>query len=107
VLYGLCQLHIAAVVVARISLRPGETPEQAQERRMRESQQVDERVVSVSDLSDWDRETAAAGDKLVVLEVRQTAQQYSMHATNRASVRLVCTCWQQARHLLVLVLLHK
>eukprot|EP00882_Tetradesmus_deserticola_P001349 GHRQ01001460.1.p1 GENE.GHRQ01001460.1~~GHRQ01001460.1.p1 ORF type:complete len:332 (+),score=120.08 GHRQ01001460.1:133-1128(+) len=55
--------------IARISLRPGETPEQAQERRMRESQQVEERVAAISDLTDWDRATAAAGDKLVVLEV--------------------------------------
>lgn len=53
----------------RISLRPGETPEQAQERRLRESAQVEERVLPIADLADWDRETAAAGDKLVVVEV--------------------------------------
>ena len=54
----------------RISLRPGETPEQAQERRLRESAQVEERVLPIADLADWDRETAAAGNKLVVVEVR-------------------------------------
>jgi hypothetical protein len=48
---------------------------------MRESQQVDERVASICDLADWDRETSAAGDKLVVLEVRQTAQHYCETAT--------------------------
>ncbi|KAF8059985.1 SQD2 [Scenedesmus sp. PABB004] len=55
--------------VARVSLRPGETPEQAQERRMRESARVEERVVNVATAADWDAATAAAGDKLVVLEV--------------------------------------
>lgn len=52
-----------------MSLRPGETPEQAQERRLRESQQVEERVAHISDLEDWDRETQAAGKDLVVVEV--------------------------------------
>jgi hypothetical protein len=56
---------------------------------MRESQQVEERVATISDLADWDRETAAAGEKLVVLEVRQaerTALPYACHHT----VMLVC-----------------
>jgi len=65
--------------VARVSLRPGETPEQAQERRMRESQQVEERVVYVSDMGDWDRETRAAGKDLVVVEVRGKITQQQMH----------------------------
>eukprot|EP00878_Enallax_costatus_P005724 GHUV01006002.1.p1 GENE.GHUV01006002.1~~GHUV01006002.1.p1 ORF type:complete len:209 (+),score=31.72 GHUV01006002.1:247-873(+) len=55
--------------VARVSLRPGETPEEAQERRLRESQRVEERVTPISDLRDWDRETQTVGDKLVVVEV--------------------------------------
>eukprot|EP00879_Flechtneria_rotunda_P012991 GHRR01013565.1.p1 GENE.GHRR01013565.1~~GHRR01013565.1.p1 ORF type:complete len:250 (+),score=74.24 GHRR01013565.1:164-913(+) len=58
-----------SLAVARVSLRPGETPEQAQERRIRESRQVEERVTNIYDLRDWDRETQAAQDKLVVLEV--------------------------------------
>jgi hypothetical protein len=37
---------------------------------LRESAQVEERVLPIADLADWDRETAAAGDKLVVVEVR-------------------------------------
>ena len=77
----ICALSTCTAVVARISLRPGETPEQAQERRMRESQQVEERVATVSDLADWDRETSAAGDKLVVLEVRTGPVQLHMHAS--------------------------
>lgn len=65
--------------VARVSLRPGETPEQAQERRLRESQQVEERVVYVSDMDDWDRETRAAGKDLVVVEVKGKVTQQQMH----------------------------
>eukprot|EP00775_Hariotina_reticulata_P006991 gene6991-7205_t len=56
-------------VVARISLRPGETPEQAQERRMRESMRVEERVVDICNMADWDQEARTANGKLVVLEV--------------------------------------
>lgn len=56
--------------MANVSLRPGETPQQAQERRMRESQQVEERVVHISDLDDWDKATQASGNDLVVVEVR-------------------------------------
>jgi hypothetical protein len=48
---------------------------------MRESQQVEERVASISDLADWDRETATAGDKLVVLEVRADMHQLHVHAS--------------------------
>lgn len=36
---------------------------------MRESQRVEERVVHICDLQDWDRETGSAGEKLVVVEV--------------------------------------
>ena len=38
--------------------KPGETPEQALERRMRESQQVDERVVYITNRREWDAEVA-------------------------------------------------
>lgn len=62
-----CCLRMPAV--ARISLRPGETPEQAQERRLRESQKVEERVIPICDEVDWDRETAGSGNNLVVVEV--------------------------------------
>jgi hypothetical protein len=48
---------------------------------MRESQQVEERVASISDLADWDRETSTAGDKLVVLEVGLVVAQLHMHAS--------------------------
>lgn len=52
-----------------MSLRPGESPEEAQERRLRESQRVEERVITISDVRDWDRETSASGNDLVVVEV--------------------------------------
>lgn len=50
--------------------KPGETPEQALERRMRESQQVEERVIYVTNRREWETEVAKAGDKLVVLEIQ-------------------------------------
>lgn len=53
------------------ALRDGETPEQARERRVRESQQVEERVINVTTVADFQRELAAAGpSKLVVLEAQ-------------------------------------
>lgn len=61
--------HPATGVATRVSLRPGETPDQAKERRVRESQKVDERVVHVTDLEDWDKATSSAGSALVVVEV--------------------------------------
>lgn len=63
----LCCVRHGAVL--KVSLRPGESPEEAQERRLRESQRVEERVIPISDVRDWDRETSASGDKLVVVEV--------------------------------------
>lgn len=53
-----------------MSLRPGETPEEAQERRLRESQRVEERVIPINGIRDWDRETQSVGTNLVVVEVR-------------------------------------
>lgn len=38
--------------------KPGETPEQALERRMRESQQVEERVIYVTNRREWEAEVA-------------------------------------------------
>lgn len=38
--------------------KPGETPEQALERRMRESQQVEERVIYVTNRREWETEVA-------------------------------------------------
>jgi hypothetical protein len=51
------------------ALRPGETPDQAAERRARESLRVEERVRDVADAAAWRAALAAAGDRLVVLEV--------------------------------------
>lgn len=48
----------------------GETPDDALQRRLRESQRVDERVRHIYNLDDWRRELAGAGTGLVVLEVR-------------------------------------
>lgn len=50
-------------------LRPGETPEQALERRMRESERVEERVVYISSSEEWDAELEKAGQRLIVLEM--------------------------------------
>lgn len=58
-----------SATITHVSLRPGETPEQAQERRLRESQQVEERVTHISDLDDWDQATQGVGSDLVVVEV--------------------------------------
>jgi len=47
-----------------------EAPEDALQRRVRESQRVDERVKFIYNSEDWHRELAGAGSGLVVLEVR-------------------------------------
>lgn len=51
------------------ALRPGETEEQALERRIRESQQVEDRVVYISTEREFDQEMEKAGDRLVVVEI--------------------------------------
>jgi hypothetical protein len=51
------------------ALRPGETREQAAERRARESSRVEERVADVEDAQAWHKALQDAGDRLVVLEV--------------------------------------
>jgi len=50
-----------------------EAPEDALQRRVRESQRVDERVKFIYNSEDWHRELAGAGSGLVVLEVRLTS----------------------------------
>ncbi|KAL4457874.1 hypothetical protein ABPG75_012739 [Micractinium tetrahymenae] len=55
-------------VAARV--KEGETAEQAMQRRLRESAQVEERVVYICNEREWEQELAKAGDKLVVLEVQ-------------------------------------
>jgi len=50
-------------------LRPGETAEQAAERRARESLRVEERVDDVASVASWRAALRDAGDRLVVLEV--------------------------------------
>lgn len=54
-------------VAARV--KPGETPEQVLERRMREAAQVEERVTYIHNKAEWEAELAKAGNKLVVLSV--------------------------------------
>jgi len=46
-----------------------ETPEQALERRLRESRQAEDRTTYVSSVAEWQQELTQAGKKLVVLEV--------------------------------------
>lgn len=52
------------------ALRPNETKEEALQRRMRESDQVEERVTYITNIAEFDREMKSAGDRLVVVEVR-------------------------------------
>lgn len=52
------------------ALRPGETKEQALERRLRESERVEERVIYVTNDTELEEELEAAGDALVVVEIR-------------------------------------
>jgi hypothetical protein len=59
-------IHTTTIAYA---LRPGETEEQALERRIRESQQVEDRVVYISTEHEFNEEMERAGDRLVVLEV--------------------------------------
>lgn len=77
---GMCLVPCCCCAVCQVSLRPGETPEEAQARRLRESQQVEERVVTIGSLADWDRETRGAGNDLVVVEVG------GLHRLGHASV---------------------
>jgi hypothetical protein len=61
--------HLPSRTIAR-ALRPGETPQQALERRLRESERVEERVVYVTDTDELDVQFSAAGERLVVIEIR-------------------------------------
>jgi thiol-disulfide isomerase/thioredoxin len=47
-----------------------ETPEQAMQRRMKESERVEERVTFISSEREWDVAVKQAGDRLVVVEVQ-------------------------------------
>ena len=58
-----------------------ETPEQARERRLRESQEYDSHATLVSSLSDWKTNLDAAGKNLVVVEVSRSPPARSPHAT--------------------------
>ena len=60
----------------------GEAPEQALQRRLRESQRVDERVKYIYNIDDWHRELAGAGSGLVVLEVRWREEALPSSAAN-------------------------
>ncbi len=50
--------------------RANETPEQAQRRRLRESDEVEQRVKDVNSVQEWNKVLQDAGSKLVVIEVR-------------------------------------
>lgn len=51
------------------ALRPGETPEEALERRLKESERVEERVQYVNSVEELDKNLTDAGDRLVVVEI--------------------------------------
>ena len=51
------------------ALRPNETPEEALERRLKESERVEERVTYVETIDDFEFQMEKAGDRLVVVEV--------------------------------------
>eukprot|EP00890_Picochlorum_soloecismus_P000765 jgi/Picsp_1/168/NSC_00168-R1_thioredoxin-like protein cdsp32 len=51
------------------ALRPGETPEEALERRVKESERVEERIQYVNSVVEFEKRLTEAGDRLVVVEV--------------------------------------
>jgi len=51
------------------ALRPGETPEEALERRLKESERVEERVQFVNSVEELEKRMSDAGDRLVVVEI--------------------------------------
>eukprot|EP00887_Chlorella_sp_A99_P001357 scaffold8.g1357.t1 len=63
---GPCAVRVTAVY----DLRPGETPEQASQRRLRESERVEERVSYVSSMAEFRERLDKAAGKLVVLEAQ-------------------------------------
>lgn len=64
----------SASSVASSGMQPGlgrdETPEEALERRVRETKRVEERVTHIHSLSEWERELRAAKRNLVVVEIQ-------------------------------------
>lgn len=56
---------------AQVGSRPssGETPEEALQRRLRESERVEERVTFVDSIAELEREFDKAGERLVVVEI--------------------------------------
>lgn len=53
----------------RCYVKEGETPEQAEERRQRESRQVEARIIGITSVAELENELARNGDKLVLIEV--------------------------------------
>jgi thiol-disulfide isomerase/thioredoxin len=62
-------LHHRTLKPLSASLRPGETADQALERRVRESERVEERVAYISSIDEWQQELSKAADRLIVLEI--------------------------------------
>lgn len=60
--------HQRRSVAARV--RPGETADQVMERRLRESAQLEERVIPIQNRAQWQEYLNQAGDKLVVLTIQ-------------------------------------
>lgn len=61
-----------ATADAKIEAKESETPEQALQRRMKESARVEERVTQIYTAKDFQHHLEQAGDNLVVLEVEST-----------------------------------
>ncbi|KAK9810349.1 hypothetical protein WJX72_009187 [[Myrmecia] bisecta] len=66
------QTRLQASSTERGTVKVEETPEDAYQRRLRESQRVEERVDVIFSQEDWDRELDKAGSRLVVLEVESS-----------------------------------
>jgi thioredoxin-like negative regulator of GroEL len=63
------RLHPRLATPLSASLRPGESADQALERRLRESERVEQRVYYITSINEWEQELSKAEDRLVVLEL--------------------------------------
>jgi hypothetical protein len=75
--FSLCRKSCRARQLVVRRLGRDETAEKALERRLRESQRVDERVRFVNDLVDWEREKRQVGRNLLVLEIQGETECHS------------------------------
>jgi len=68
-LFAQPSLHHRSLKPLSASLRPGESADQTLQRRVRESDRVEERVSYISSIDEWQQELSKAADRLLVLEI--------------------------------------